>query len=94
MTLQAMFGEEIPPDVPTIRYSAVSSIEHSHSAAIATLDWVPRHFEYNQKGQGQENRAGDCHQLMTTGNDGLIMVWDIAKPVVANPKKTIEIVSG
>ena len=45
LSLQAMFGEEVQADIPTVRYCAVSSIEGSHHSMISSLQWVPSHFE-------------------------------------------------
>lgn len=40
-----MFGEEVGPETPTIRYCAVSAIENSHKNVITCLDWIPDHME-------------------------------------------------
>ena len=40
-----MFGEELVPDTPVVRYAAVSSIEHGHKSMVSHVEWVPDHFE-------------------------------------------------
>ena len=40
-----MFGEEVQPDIPTVRYCSVSSIEGSHRSMISAIQWVPSHME-------------------------------------------------
>lgn len=40
-----MFGEEAVPDIPIVRYSAVSSIEHGHINLVTSVQWVPEHCE-------------------------------------------------
>jgi len=79
-TKDVMFGEEIPPDIPSVRCAAVSSIEFSHKSIITAIEWVPLHMEYNKFAHVVQNYSRECHQLVTTGVDGNIMVWDIAKP--------------
>lgn len=41
------FEDESFFQTPIIRYCALSSLEHSHSAPITDLYWVPSHFEVN-----------------------------------------------
>lgn len=43
--IKAMFGEEVGPETPIVRYCAVSAIEHSHRNVITCLEWIPDHFE-------------------------------------------------
>ena len=44
-----MFGEEVIPDTPTVRYAAVSSIEHGHKNMVSWVEWVPDHFEVSAR---------------------------------------------
>ena len=44
-----MFGEEVIPDTPTVRYAAVSSIEHGHKNMVSCVEWVPDHFEVSAR---------------------------------------------
>ncbi|XP_078488528.1 dynein axonemal intermediate chain 3 [Ciona intestinalis] len=76
----AMFGEEMQPETPTIRYCAVSAIENSHRNIISSVDWLPDHYELNRFGIPVENRLSECCQIMTCGTDGHVMVWDIRAP--------------
>ena len=34
-----------------VRYCAVSSIDHSHKAPVADLQWLPDHMEVGHNGQ-------------------------------------------
>uniref|UniRef100_H2Y8V0 WD repeat domain 63 n=1 Tax=Ciona savignyi TaxID=51511 RepID=H2Y8V0_CIOSA len=84
----AMFGEEIQPDTPTVRYCAVSAIENSHKSIITSVDWIPDHFELNRYGVPVENRMSECCQIMTCGTDSNVMVWDTRPPKApANTKE-------
>lgn len=56
-------------ETPIVRYSAVSSIEHSHKAAITDLLWVPDHMELNRMGVPQESKLNQCVQV------GVIFYW-------------------
>jgi len=51
-------------ETPIVRYVAVSSIEHSHKAAITDLLWVPDHMELTRMGVAQESRSGQCVQVI------------------------------
>nr|CAB3267718.1 WD repeat-containing protein 63 [Phallusia mammillata] len=75
-----MFGEELAPETPTVRYCCVSAIEHSHRNVITSLDWIPDHYELNRLGQAVENRMCEICQLMTCGTDGHVMIWDTRPP--------------
>lgn len=57
------YADENPMETPIVRYSAVSSIENSHKAAITDLLWIPDHMELNRMGVPQESRSGQCAQV-------------------------------
>ncbi|KAK3092104.1 hypothetical protein FSP39_025223 [Pinctada imbricata] len=65
---------------PIVRYCAVSSIEHSHRAAIADILWLPDHMEVNRMGVPQENKSMQSCQIMTCATDYSILVWDTRPP--------------
>ncbi|KAK2157176.1 hypothetical protein LSH36_196g03010 [Paralvinella palmiformis] len=63
------FEDENSMDTPIIRYCAVSSIEQSHRAPVTDILWIPDHFEVNRMGVPQENKLGQCYQIMSCGTD-------------------------
>nr|XP_039270172.1 dynein intermediate chain 3, axonemal-like [Styela clava] len=77
---QPLFGEEVGPETPTIRYCAVSAIENSHKNVITSLEWIPDHFELNRYGIPVENKTSECIQIMTCSPDESILVWDTRPP--------------
>lgn len=78
------FEDESALDTPIVRYCGVSSIEHSHRAAITDIQWVPDHMELSRLGIPQENRSGSCVQVMSAATDHSILVWDIRPPKAAH----------
>lgn len=42
---KAMFGEEVQPETPTVRYCAVSAIENSHRSIVTSVEWIADHYE-------------------------------------------------
>ncbi|XP_013408046.1 WD repeat-containing protein 63 [Lingula anatina] len=74
------FEDESALDIPIVRYCAVSSIDHSHKAAITDLLWIPDHMELNRMGIPQENKQQQCVQIMTCATDHCVLVWDTRSP--------------
>ncbi len=66
---QPGFEDDSALETPIVRYCAVSSIEHSHRAPISDILWVPDHMEITRMGVPQENRNGQCCQIMTCAVD-------------------------
>ncbi|KAK2179552.1 hypothetical protein NP493_483g01017 [Ridgeia piscesae] len=73
----AGFETENTHETPVVRYCAVSSIDHSHKAPVADLQWLPDHMEVNRLGVPQENRNGENVQLMTCATDNCVLFWDL-----------------
>ncbi|KAF6028504.1 WDR63 [Bugula neritina] len=84
------YSDENPMETPIVRYVAVSSIEHSHKAAITDLLWVPDHMELTRMGVAQESRSGQCVQIMTAAADHSVLVWDIRPVSKVDQKKGSE----
>uniref|UniRef100_T1G3K0 WD repeat-containing protein 63 n=1 Tax=Helobdella robusta TaxID=6412 RepID=T1G3K0_HELRO len=61
----------------TVRYCAVSSIEHSHSLPITDIIWLPRYHHVSKFGYLSENKTEQCVQLLTCSPDQSILFWDI-----------------
>ncbi|XP_067929011.1 dynein axonemal intermediate chain 3-like [Watersipora subatra] len=84
------YADENPLETPIVRYTAVSSIEYSHKAAITDLLWIPDHMELNRMGVAQESRSGQCVQIMTAAADHSVLVWDTRPASKADQKKGSE----
>lgn len=69
------FDDDSSMKTKIMRYSAVSSVEHSHNGPITDLMWVPDHFEVNRMGIPSKNNK--CIQIMTCAIDHTINFWDI-----------------
>lgn len=74
------FEDENTDKTPVIRYCAVSSIEHSHKAAIADIQWIPDHMEITRAGIMVENKANICYQILSGSTDGMVAIWDTRPP--------------
>lgn len=70
---------------PILRYSAVSSIEHSHKTVVTDIKWIPDHMEIGRMGVVVENKAQQCNQLMSCAADGTVLVWDTRPSKSAAP---------
>ncbi|XP_043942813.1 dynein axonemal intermediate chain 3-like [Protopterus annectens] len=73
---------EHPTKTPTVRYCAVSSIEHGHRAVVTDIYWLPEYYEVSRMGIPHENKNGICVQLVTCSPDGSVLFWDIRPPKV------------
>ncbi|XP_074640912.1 dynein axonemal intermediate chain 3-like [Tubulanus polymorphus] len=78
------FEDENALETPIVRYAAVSSIEHSHKAAITDILWVPDHMEVTRMGIPIENKSQQCTQIMTCATDHTVLFWDIKPPKSGN----------
>ncbi|CAF0933439.1 unnamed protein product [Adineta ricciae] len=74
------FEDESFFQTPSLRYCAVSSIEHGHSEPIMDLQWIPDHFQITTQGLPTENLSGNCSQIMTCSFDSQVLLWETRPP--------------
>ncbi|KAJ1508418.1 WD repeat-containing protein 63, partial [Coelomomyces lativittatus] len=63
--------------VEFIKFIAVSSVEHSHRAAVTDLQWNNYDVNHNGEPLKTENKDTSISQFVTVGLDGQIMFWDL-----------------
>uniref|UniRef100_T1J6R4 WD repeat-containing protein 63 n=1 Tax=Strigamia maritima TaxID=126957 RepID=T1J6R4_STRMM len=68
---------ETAPEVISIRWVATSSFEFSHKASVECIQWLPDHFEIDAKGVALVSKTGFCCQILSSGLDSTLQVWDI-----------------
>ncbi|KAJ3344323.1 WD repeat-containing protein 63 [Gonapodya sp. JEL0774] len=70
-------GKDSNVEIPILRYTVVSSIEHSHRGPITDISWLNKSFELNKIGELVEPADLSQKQFYTTSIDGQICFWDL-----------------
>lgn len=56
---------------------AVSQPEHGHTRGVVALSWLPADTHVVSRGKALgPSEDGACHQFITAGGDGRVLVWD------------------
>ena len=56
---------------------AVSQPEHGHTRGVVSLSWLPADTHVVSRGKALgPSEDGVCHQFITAGGDGKVLVWD------------------
>ena len=78
---EVTFGEEKQVRTPTLRYIAVSEIEHGHRCCVQDIQWLPVGVAINNKGQFAPGPPNVATQLITIAADENALFWDMTPPV-------------
>ncbi|XP_023218215.1 WD repeat-containing protein 63-like [Centruroides sculpturatus] len=72
----SIYEKEIQ-EVPIIKHVASSGIDQGHLSDILYLEWFPNNVEVKENGNVSWSKLKFSVQLMTSGSDGFIKIWDI-----------------
>ena len=77
---EVTFGEEKQVRTPTLRYIAVSEIEHGHRSCVQDIQWLPLGIAINNKGHFAPAPPNVSTQLISIAADENALFWDITPP--------------
>jgi len=77
---EVTFGEEKQVRTPTLRYIAVSEIEHGHRSCVQDIQWLPLGIAINNKGHFAPAPPNVATQLISLAADENALFWDLTPP--------------
>ncbi|XP_067997278.1 dynein axonemal intermediate chain 3 isoform X1 [Melanerpes formicivorus] len=69
--------EQSSPELPLVKYCALSSREHSHTETVTDIHCLPDYFHGVRTNGALENKAQTSVQLVTCSSDCSVLFWDI-----------------